>query len=903
MENIIDLVERAKRKEQSAITQLYMAAKDKALYIAKDMLKDEDEAQDVVQDAFIKAFNNLGSLEQPEKFQGWLDTIVINRCRDLLRRKRPMLFTELARDDGNETTLQWEDTNERFQPEANVDYAETRRLIKAMIDALPDPQRIATTLFYLEEMPVKDIAAFMSCSENTVKSRLNLARKNIKAQVLSLEKKGTKLYCAPLIPFLYWMYKQEIVAYAAVRGGVAVAGAAAAGTSAAGAGAAPAGATAAAGAGAAAAGTSAAGAGAMPAGATAAAAAKGAGMGIAVKAAAAAAVVAVTVTAAVAVSHFTSQKAVPVSISQEQSAPRPGSGAVWEGGSGRDVQTTASAVELSGEELAALKELYALKDSRDPDEFLKCIMVNRQLLYKLSDEKLDGGPYLFTGEAVERTDTGTGVYLKDPNTVYVGDLAAGVPHGNGNLGRWFWGYNTMAAQNCLSMGKAFSVLIGQSYQGGWSGGTAEGEGVSSQRGFPEYSGFDMGVYEQSGEESCMSDYYANTTIISDYVDGAAEGAVEFHKDESVYNFNTRKGILVMDEHVSQETKGKKTRYYVTSQDGEHKYRIMPQRVFNSSCTWNVKPSLKQNMALVPKGSLIQDWAHIEASEEIRNKIPFDDYPKFTADVLNYATAQGYITDLDILSESADGFIFLDGDPVTTNEYIQFHFYVDSVERDTYPEFDFRYYFNGNNAGGEAADSTSENQADADLINQVGTAALQQFIASTWDAATPDIYEEKVGIRLYFTGETATDGQKRKLVNRLSYYGGDSWNTGVEYVENHNIKLTREVYDAILASAIGVSDNTSSWEKYIADIKGELPELVGSNDSYLIYMPGDYGTEWPGATVENREFLGNGLYKVSGRVGYIAQEGETPEVPYEAVFKSNPGSMFMGLTLVTLTTKQ
>ena len=72
-------------------------------------------------------------------------------------------------------------------------------------------------LYYLENLPVAWIAGIMECSEGTVKSRLNYGRKSIKEQVLALEKKGTKLYCMPLVPFLYWMFRQQVLA-AAVPG-------------------------------------------------------------------------------------------------------------------------------------------------------------------------------------------------------------------------------------------------------------------------------------------------------------------------------------------------------------------------------------------------------------------------------------------------------------------------------------------------------------------------------------------------------------------------------------------------------------------------------------------------------------------------------------------------------------
>ena len=123
----------------------------------------------------------------------------------------------------------FEDESGYFSPEKRVDYSETKRLIQEMIDRLPEAQRMAVVLYYLENLPVAWIAGIMECSEGTVKSRLNYGRKSIKEQVLALEKKGTKLYCMPLVPFLYWMFRQQVLA-AAVPGAVGAAiGAAGAG--------------------------------------------------------------------------------------------------------------------------------------------------------------------------------------------------------------------------------------------------------------------------------------------------------------------------------------------------------------------------------------------------------------------------------------------------------------------------------------------------------------------------------------------------------------------------------------------------------------------------------------------------------------------------------------------------
>ena len=232
MEDLKHLVELSKKGDQQAIAQLYEQTSRRAYYLAKQLVKDEDQAQDIVQDAYVKVFTNLPLLEQVENFQGWLNTIVVNKSKDYLKKKKPMLFSKMVSEEDEGSELDFEDEGGYFSPDQKVDYAETKRLIQGMIDRLPQEQRMAIVLFYLEEMPVKQIARVMECSEGTVKSRLNYGRKAIKAQVLELEKKGTKLYCVPFIPFLYWLFRQQVlstvvpgaVGKAAVAAGVAAAG-------------------------------------------------------------------------------------------------------------------------------------------------------------------------------------------------------------------------------------------------------------------------------------------------------------------------------------------------------------------------------------------------------------------------------------------------------------------------------------------------------------------------------------------------------------------------------------------------------------------------------------------------------------------------------------------------------
>ena len=217
--SIGELVLLARQDDQNAINELYNQTFKKAYFVARTAIKSSDgdyssQIEDILQDAYVKAFSSLDKLEDPEKFQGWLDTIVINRCKDFLKKKKPTLFSDMASENSDDgSILDFEDSRENdrmeFKPEETVDYGETKRLIAEMLDRMPEDQKMCLLMYYYEEMSVRQIAEAMDCSEGTIKSRLNYARKNLKDQVLELEKKGTKLYCAPLFPFLYWFFRQQ----------------------------------------------------------------------------------------------------------------------------------------------------------------------------------------------------------------------------------------------------------------------------------------------------------------------------------------------------------------------------------------------------------------------------------------------------------------------------------------------------------------------------------------------------------------------------------------------------------------------------------------------------------------------------------------------------------------------
>lgn len=216
---------------QDAFSWLYEKTSKEKYYIAIKYMKDPNDASDVLQDAYIKAWKSLGSLDEPEKFPGWVGQIVANTALSALRKTRPVTFSDMSgeNEEGDEFVYDIEDEAIDRQPELNYTTNERQEIIRSMIDSLTDEQRLCVMMYYIEEMSVKEIAETLGCSENTVKSRLNYGRKNIRQEAEELKKKGYNFYSIAPVPLLLILLHSELASalgVTAAAGGAVATGAA-----------------------------------------------------------------------------------------------------------------------------------------------------------------------------------------------------------------------------------------------------------------------------------------------------------------------------------------------------------------------------------------------------------------------------------------------------------------------------------------------------------------------------------------------------------------------------------------------------------------------------------------------------------------------------------------------------
>jgi RNA polymerase sigma factor (sigma-70 family) len=166
---------------QESFREIVMRFQDLAYGCAYAVLRDFWLAEDVAQEAFISAWQKLDQLRQPEAFPGWFRQIVLNECHRLTRGKK-LQFVPLG--SGLAATAGTTPSD----PLALAEQLELKEKLREAITALPDHERLITTLFYINEYSQKEISAFVELPVSTVVKRLYSARQRLKQRMIEMFK-------------------------------------------------------------------------------------------------------------------------------------------------------------------------------------------------------------------------------------------------------------------------------------------------------------------------------------------------------------------------------------------------------------------------------------------------------------------------------------------------------------------------------------------------------------------------------------------------------------------------------------------------------------------------------------------------------------------------------------------
>jgi RNA polymerase sigma-70 factor, ECF subfamily len=168
--------------------ELIMRRHNRRLYrIARGVMRNDDDAEDVVQDAYIKAFESLDRYQGAAPLSAWLAKITMNEALGRLRSKGTAINLSFDEpEEGGEANFMAQLVSNLPDPEQNVARGEIRRLLETAIDALPDVYRMVFILCGVEEMSVAETATCLDVDPGTVKSRYHGARKLLQQQLASL---------------------------------------------------------------------------------------------------------------------------------------------------------------------------------------------------------------------------------------------------------------------------------------------------------------------------------------------------------------------------------------------------------------------------------------------------------------------------------------------------------------------------------------------------------------------------------------------------------------------------------------------------------------------------------------------------------------------------------------------
>ena len=204
MKTIKELVLSAKNGNKKAFDKLYELTSNDVWFTCVSLLKDEENAKDIMQETYITAFLKLDTLKDEEKFCGWLTAIATNKSKNKLKGK-----VEYQIDD--EVLIAKTETDELMLPEEYINKAEKRKVLLQIIeDTLSFNQYQVVLMFYFNELSIAEIAQALEISEGTVKSRLNSSRAKMKTAIEDYENKsGDKLRGVVFVPFFTTIFREQ----------------------------------------------------------------------------------------------------------------------------------------------------------------------------------------------------------------------------------------------------------------------------------------------------------------------------------------------------------------------------------------------------------------------------------------------------------------------------------------------------------------------------------------------------------------------------------------------------------------------------------------------------------------------------------------------------------------------
>ncbi len=183
-----ELIERAQTGDHYAFDSLVRMHDKRVLQIAYSMLNNREDAEDVYQEAFMRAFSGLSGFRFESSFHSWLGRIVVNlSINKRKQRTRKRMFSIERNDEKEDLKLQKNAAVEAEAPDRMLS-TEFREHIHRRLDELPETQRTAFTLKHIHGYKIKEISGMMNCAEGTVKNYIFRASQKLRKKLTPYHK-------------------------------------------------------------------------------------------------------------------------------------------------------------------------------------------------------------------------------------------------------------------------------------------------------------------------------------------------------------------------------------------------------------------------------------------------------------------------------------------------------------------------------------------------------------------------------------------------------------------------------------------------------------------------------------------------------------------------------------------
>lgn len=186
------LVLAAKRGDMVAFEELVARHRDKIYARAFSMMRNEDDATDIAQEAWVKGWQRLKQFHGDSSFTTWMTRIVINLCLDHLRKQKRQRAESIEHLDEELGGVERQMPVVTVNPTAGLERSELRKRIDKAMAQLSYEHRTVLVLHEFEELEYKEVAKIMGCSIGTIMSRLFYARRKMAALLAGLKNENEK---------------------------------------------------------------------------------------------------------------------------------------------------------------------------------------------------------------------------------------------------------------------------------------------------------------------------------------------------------------------------------------------------------------------------------------------------------------------------------------------------------------------------------------------------------------------------------------------------------------------------------------------------------------------------------------------------------------------------------------